>query len=79
MLQIGPISLGQQAGPACDDSGRLGTTDYFSDGAITESNLLLEEGDEVIPDFGGVAGGAGVALAINATVNPAAVDGVINV
>ena len=79
MLQIGPISLGANAGPACDDSGRLGTTDYLSDGDITESNLLLEEGDEVLPDFGGEAGGFGVALAVNANINPGGFDGVLNV
>ena len=79
MLQIGPIDLGAQAGPACDDSGRLGTTDYLSDGETTESSILLEEGDEVLPDFGGEAGGAGVGFAVNANLNPGALDGVLSV
>ncbi|MCH2365612.1 MAG: hypothetical protein MK554_00115 [Planctomycetes bacterium] len=79
MLQIGPIDLGAQAGPACDDSGRLGTTDYLSDGETTESSILLEEGDEVLPDFGGEAGGAGVGFAVNANLNPGALDGVLDV
>ena len=79
MLQIGPIDLGAQAGPACDDSGRLGTTDYLSDGETTESSILLEEGDEVLPDFGGKAGGAGVGFAVNANLNPGALDGVLSV
>ncbi len=59
MLIIGPIDLGGDAGPVCDDSGKLGTTDYLTDGDIGESNLRVELGDELTPDFGGEAGGTG--------------------
>ncbi len=79
MLQIGPIDLGAVAGPACDDSGRLGATDYLTDGEIGETNLLFEEGDEVLPDFGGEAGGVGVAFAMNPEINPGGLDGILNV
>ena len=79
MLILGPIDLGGDVGPVCDDSGKLGTTDYLTDGEIGENNLRVERGDELLPDFGGLAGGTGVALAPNPDINPFALEGVLTV
>jgi len=78
-LIIGPVDLGANAGPACDDTGRLATTDYFTDGGIGESNVLVREGDTIFPDFGGQAGGIGVKAAANPAINPDAAIGGLTV
>ena len=73
VLVLGPIALGEpNSNGSCDDQGRFPATDYLvdADGKNGEKDLLVEEGDDVIPDFGGNAGGAGVAPAPNASLNP---------
>ncbi len=81
-LIIGPIDLGGNAGNNCDDNGNLATTDYIDEGipnGVSETNTLLEEGDEVGPDFGGAAGGIGVKQAVNPAINPDWIDGILQV
>ncbi len=79
-LILGPIDLGGNSGPQCDDNGRLPTTDYLaSDDTGDETNVLVADGDELIPEFGVLAGGVGVAFAPNPDVNPFAIDGVLTV
>ncbi|MEM7262377.1 MAG: hypothetical protein AAF488_10345 [Planctomycetota bacterium] len=79
MLIIGPIALQAQAGPACDDNGNLGNVSYLSDGKVDETNILVAEDDEVVPDFGGESAGAGVREAFNFFINPGFLDGILNV
>ncbi len=74
-LILGPIDIVTPSGPRCDDSGLLATTDYITDGVVDETNVLIPEGDPLLPDFGGVAGGLGVEFALNPQINPGAVDG----
>lgn len=78
MLFLGPIDLGS-AGPQCDDSGKLASTDYLSDGAVNEANLLFDLGDEVKPAFGATAGGLGIKAAPNAAINPRRAEGILTV
>ncbi|MCZ6794537.1 MAG: hypothetical protein O7J95_13085, partial [Planctomycetota bacterium] len=65
MLMIGPIDLGGNTGPNCDDNGNLEFTDYLTDGVTDETNLEVIFGDEVQPDFFGAAGGFGVGFSPN--------------
>ena len=84
MLIIGPIDPGRGTSPngQCSDGGRLATTDYLTnaDGSVSESNLLVAEGDEVTPDFGGQVDAVGVKDAVNQMINPDAFpDGILTV
>ena len=81
MLIIGPIDLGGNAGPQCDDNGNLGFTDYLrsADGSVNEANLEVVFGDEIEPDFLGAAGGVGVAFASNPDINPRIAEGILTV
>ncbi len=80
-LVIGPVDFGGDAGANCADNGNFPVTDYIYDVDLEmgEKNLLVSEGDELMPDFGGEAGGFAVKLAVNAAINPNALDGVLEV
>ncbi|MEM7261572.1 MAG: LamG domain-containing protein [Planctomycetota bacterium] len=79
MIMLGPIAAGAPTGPMCDDNGLLGETDYLIsiDGDHSEEDLEVRVGDELIPDFGGEAGGTGVALAPNLDINPRRDEGIL--
>jgi hypothetical protein len=81
LLTIGPIDPGRNTSPTgvCDDGGRLATAQYFSDGITDETNVLVEEGDELAPDFGGAADAFGVKLAVNPLINPNGAAGILTV
>ncbi|MBN1443949.1 MAG: hypothetical protein JXA90_14660, partial [Planctomycetes bacterium] len=72
VLVIGPIAI---AAPdtACNDNGAFETCDYITnaDGSVSEANVLVEEGDDVTPDWtGGAACGLGIGAAPNLDLNP---------
>ncbi len=83
MLIIGPIDPGRNTSPngVCSDGGRFGDTDYLTnaDGSVSETNILVEEGVEVTPDFGGMADARGVKRAQNRNINPGAADEILTV
>ena len=81
MLVIGPVDLGADAGPACDDNGNLAATDYLTDGSVTERTVLAKEGDAIAPAFGAAAGGIGVQTVNvgNTALNPGAAAGILTV
>ncbi len=79
MLIIGPIDLGGDPGPNCDDNGMLGETDYLAGDDVDEASVQAVFGDELQPDFLGRAGGVGVAFAANPDINPLAAEGILTV
>ncbi len=86
MLILGPIAAGRNTSPTgqCDDAGPDGTTfdtvDYLATADGTdETNLDVAIRDEIAPDFGGAAAGAGVAPAPNLTINPRRDEGILTV
>jgi hypothetical protein len=79
MLIIGPIDIGPDAGPACDDRGRLAGADYLAGGALAESNVLARLGDEIAPQFGGLSAGLGVKLVASTAINPRRSEGILTV
>ncbi len=87
MLIIGPIDAGGNTSlnGLCDDNGRLEVTDYIAGENLTsgepvdETDIAVVFGDEIAPDFGGEAGGVGVALAPNPAINPSGFEGILTV
>ena len=80
MLIIGPIDAGGNTGDdTCDDNGQLEFTDYLANGDTNETDLAVKLGDELTPDFGGDAGGVGVADSPNLDINPDRLGGVLTV
>ncbi|MCZ6796233.1 MAG: hypothetical protein O7J95_21690, partial [Planctomycetota bacterium] len=86
MLVIGPIDLGGNTGPLCDDNGNLDLVDYLSGRNLTsgdpvdEATFQASLGDEIQLDFPGVGrGGVGVGAAPNADINPRRAEGILTV
>ncbi len=83
MLIIGPIDPGRctNSNGRCSDGGRLEIVDYLSnaDGTVDETNILVAEGDDVEPDFGGVVDALGVKIAVNRAINDRGDLGVLTV
>ena len=86
LLIIGPIALTQNASAfgTCNDADGQGNDfsnrDYLTnDDDVDETNVLVEEGDELAPDFGGASAGLGVAFAVNPLINPGVNDGILTV
>ncbi|MEM7232476.1 MAG: hypothetical protein AAF517_09895, partial [Planctomycetota bacterium] len=77
MIMLGPIDLGFAPGAQCDDNGVFETTDYITDGVTTEATIALGLGDEIAPDFGGLAGGIGVKATSNPAINPRGDEGIL--
>ena len=76
-LIVGPIDLEGDVGPRCDNYGTFATTDYVTDGVTTERNLLVEEDEEIAPNFS--EGGVGVLPTADAGINPRGAEGLLQV
>ena len=72
-----PMSGTERVNLTCAWENPTDETIRWGEDTGDETNVLVADGDELLPEFGVLAGGVGVSFAPNPVVNPDAIDGVL--